>query len=96
MGYQQSNNPSFVIYYKENDKLNVITFAVISDRLKHDTTAIYCFISVVIPELKNSVIYFSDGAASQYKNYKNLVKICSMSMQNGTFMPPATGRVHVM
>ena len=51
---------------------------------------------MVIPELKkiitnlNTVKYFSDGAASQYKNYKNLVNLClmsrtSMSMQNGIF-----------
>ena len=97
----------FVIYYEENEELKCYNLALISDSLKHDTTAVHCFISVVIPELKkiitnlNTVKYFSDGAASQYKNYKNLVNLClmsrtSMSMQNGIFLPPATGRVHVM
>ena len=45
----------FVIYYKENEELKCYNLAVISDSLKHDTTAVHCFISVVIPELKKII-----------------------------------------
>lgn len=71
----------FAVYYKNGDQLKCDSLAVISDCLKHDTTAVHTFISKVLPRLQESipdlkkVIYFSDGAASQYKNYKNLVNL---------------------
>lgn len=72
----------FAIYYKNGDELKCDSFAVISDCLKHDTTAVHCFIAAVLPRLKQEipdlekVIYFSDGAVSQYKNYKNFTNLC--------------------
>ena len=54
----------------------------ISNCLKHDTTAVHAFqskfvghIKAILPSVKK-LIYFSDGAASQYKNYKNLSNLC--------------------
>ena len=55
---------------------------MISDYLKHDTVTVHCFIAKLIPDLKQvipgleKIKYFSDGAASQYKNYKNFVNLC--------------------
>jgi len=57
--------------------------------LKHDTTAVHAFLSKVFPYLKSvipsleKVSYFSDGAASQYKNYKNFVNLCSHTADCG-------------
>ena len=54
-----------------------LTFAVISDCLTHDTVAVHCyqrhliaFLHTSLPHLHH-IVYFSDGAASQYKNRKN-------------------------
>ena len=72
----------FVIYYKQNGELKCHNIAVISDYLKHDTVTVHCFIAKLIPDLKQiipgleKIKYFSDGAASQYKNYKNFVNLC--------------------
>ncbi|XP_071948717.1 uncharacterized protein [Antedon mediterranea] len=72
----------FVIYYREEGELKCLSTSVISDCLKHDTSAVHAFISSIIPYIKEvlpektRLIYFSDGAASQYKNYKNLSNLC--------------------
>ena len=62
---------------------------VISDCLRHDTTVVHAFISNVLAHLKKElpniekVIYFSDGAASQYKNYKNFSNVCNHENDHG-------------
>ena len=49
----------------------------ISDCLKHDTVIVHTFISVVLSHVKTEiplikkVVYFSDGTACQYINFKN-------------------------
>ena len=59
-----------------------MSVCIISDCLKHDTTAVHAFISRLMPHLKeelpaiSKIVYFSDGAASQYKNYKNFANLC--------------------
>ena len=59
---------------------------VISDCLHHDTIAVHLFQKSVIGFLKyllparlypKNIIYFSDGAASQYKNGKNFLNLCN-------------------
>ena len=56
---------------------------IISDHLKHDTVAVHAFITEVLIAVKQKypnvkkVIYFSDGASSQYKNFKNLANLCN-------------------
>jgi len=58
-----------------------LSLCVISDHMKHDTVTVYAFMSVVLEHFKSilpglqKVIYFSDGAASQYKNFKNLANL---------------------
>lgn len=49
--------------------------------MKHDTNTVHAFIATLITFLKNTLefkncIYFSDGASSQYKNYKNFINLC--------------------
>ena len=67
-----------VIYYKDNDKLAYMSHSIILDDLKHDTTFIHeiqrlvCqHISATLPDI-NSIEYWSDGCAGQYKNFMNL------------------------
>jgi len=72
----------FAVYHRDNEGcLKCLSFCVISDCLKHDTTAVHAFISMLLSHIKqvlpgiSKIIYFSDGAASQYKNYKNLTDL---------------------
>jgi hypothetical protein len=74
----------FVAYYKDKDnKLCHSSMCVISDHLQHSTVAVHCFQQTVLQYLKvlcplmTKVLYFSDGAASQYKNYKNFANLVS-------------------
>ena len=71
----------FVCYYSESWKACHLSFVVISDCLHHDTVAVNLFQKKLIAHLKqklivNKIIYFSDGAAPQYKNRKNLINLC--------------------
>ena len=62
---------------------------VISDCLKHDQTAVYCFLSKVIIHIKKKIgdihviHYFGDGGPSQYKNYKSFVNLCYHKIDHG-------------
>ena len=50
-------------------------WCVVSDCLKHDTIAVHAFQSKLLEHVKevhpqvNKIFYFSDSAASQYKNF---------------------------
>lgn len=73
----------FVCYYKDEEELKHLNAVIISDCLHHDTIAVHLFQKKVIEILKtkipgeiNKLIYFSDGAASQYKNFKNFINLC--------------------
>ena len=73
----------FVAYYVESGKLHHISYVVISDCLHHDTTAVHLFQKSLVGFLKEKfgslpvkIFYFSDGAASQYKNRKNFINLC--------------------
>ena len=84
-GYHWDNSQAtlhpFVAYVQQDGKIEHICMCVISNHLKHDTVTVYSFLKVIIPYLKEShsqiekIHYFSDGAASQYKNYKNLCNL---------------------
>ena len=74
----------FVVYYVHAGEDKHLSFVVISDCLQHDTVAVYLFQKVLIEFLKatlpfspKKIIYFSDGAASQYKNRKNFINLCN-------------------
>ena len=52
--------------------------------MSHDTVAVHLFQKKLISFLKNAlssfpakIMYFSDGAASQYKNRKNFINLCN-------------------
>lgn len=73
----------FVAYYTESGELQHVSYVVISDCLHHDTVAVYLFqkkflshMTKIIPSVVRKVRYFSDGAASQYKNRKNFINLC--------------------
>lgn len=85
-GYHWDNSQCtlhpFVVYYRavgddSTNEVKCLSLCVVSDCLKHDTVAVHTFLSHIIPIVLSKcphvskVIYFSDGAASQYKNYKN-------------------------
>jgi len=79
-GEQVTIHP-FVAYFKENGKTVSACFAVISDHMKHHVSTVYAFQKELVKFLKNrvpgfsKVIYFSDGAAQQYKNKKNVINL---------------------
>ena len=75
----------FVAYFVDSGELCHLSYVIISECLHHDTIAVYlfqkCFIAFLksfLPEWSQpkKIIYFSDGAASQYKNRKNFVNLC--------------------
>lgn len=71
----------FAIYYKDGDEVKCLSFCALSDCLKHDTVAVHAFLNSLLQILKENfpqlrkIKYFSDGAASQYKNCKNLINL---------------------
>lgn len=82
-GYHWTNTQAtihpFVCYYRSsNGNIEHISFVIISDCLEHTTTAVYTFQKRLVFFLKKylnkliKIIYVSDGAASQYKNRKNV------------------------
>ncbi|KZS09833.1 Cc8L18.2-like protein [Daphnia magna] len=87
-GYYWMNDSAtllpFMAYMKnENGSAFNVPLCVISDHSTHDTLAVHAFLRPVLTHLKSinpllkKVIYFTDGAASQYKNKKNFANLCS-------------------
>ena len=74
----------FAIYYRPTaeDDLLCISACIISDDREHVAGTVHLFIKVIVQFLKeqlpglNKIIYFSDGAAAQYKNCKNFKNLC--------------------
>lgn len=74
----------FVIYYiLEETKLTHLSLVIISDCMVHDAVAVHLFQRLMIDFLKQNLPhkfeklnYFSDGAASQYKNKSNFLNLC--------------------
>ena len=76
----------FVAYYTyDAGQQHELSYVIISDCLHHDTVAVYTFQKCFMSYLKSvhpehlklkKIIYFSDGAGSQYKNRKNFVNLC--------------------
>ena len=72
-----------VCCYLRNNTLQHISYVIISDCVKHDTVSVplfqRCLLSFLeehFHALPTKIIYFSDGAASQYKNRKNFINLC--------------------
>ena len=72
------------------------SFVVISDDLSHDKKSVYAFNKAMLKEVRKitpvtKVHYWSDGAASQFKNRYNLANILFMRKplkpkQHGAFL----------
>lgn len=80
---QQVTIHPFVIYFKEENKVQHVSFVIISDSLDHNTIAVYTFQKKLITFLTtkfhkrpSKIFYFSDGSAAQYKNKKNFLNLC--------------------
>jgi len=75
----QATIHTFMAYLKIDGKTSPISICVFSDCLSHHTITVRIFLKHVIDHLKtifptlDKIIHFTDGAASQYKNYKNFV-----------------------
>lgn len=73
----------YVIYYKSNDAVRNLNFVVFSEYENHDATGVHLYNSKLIQFLKDKfgernvkkIIYFSDGAGSQYKNRFNFLNL---------------------
>lgn len=73
----------FCLYYKDAD--NIIqckSIIVIGESLKHDINAVHLFQRKVLDFIRvnytnvTDLLFFSDGAPSQYKNKKNMHNLC--------------------
>lgn len=95
-GYHWNNSQAtihpFVVYYKSSHTLQLdhFSFVVISECLKHDTISVHLFQSHLLQFISSHfdkkvehIYYFSDGAASQYKNRKNFVNLCHHDVDFG-------------
>lgn len=61
-GYHWNNSQAtihpFEVYYKKDDKLENISFLVISEVLTHDTISVQLFISKLIEFLRRTIVFF--------------------------------------
>ena len=87
-GYHWNNSQAtihpIVAYFKDGEKVCHLSCVFISDCLNHDTIAVYLYQKAFIALLRKvlpiqcqprKITYFSDGAASQYKNRKNFINL---------------------
>ena len=73
----------FMAYMKNTDgSVFNVSLCVISNHMTHDTIAVHAFLRPVLLYLKTinpllkKIVYWTDGAASQYKNKKNFANLC--------------------
>lgn len=77
-----SLHPVVVYTCNKEGNLTVSSLCVVSDDLEHDVAFVYETQRIVVEFLKEkfpnveSVHYFSDGCAGQYKNCKNFFNLC--------------------
>lgn len=91
-GYHWNNSQAtihpFEVYYRKENKLENLSFIIISEVLTHDTTAVQLFISKLLDFIKQSIdfskiTFMSDGAAAHYKNKKKIASLCSFRSNYG-------------
>lgn len=79
----------FALYYKENGETKMKSMVIISESLKHDVISVYMFQKKLIDTIRKEhnnirrIVFFSDGAAGQYKNRKNFYNIAQFKRQFG-------------
>ena len=96
-GFHWNNNQAtihpFVIYHRfpiasdMTSSLKSLSFVIVSDCLTHDAIAVHRFQRELFAYPRDlfpieMAIYFSDGAASQYKNRKNFLNLASRRFWN--------------
>lgn len=68
----------FVAHFKKEGIIEYKTYFIISDEMGHDATSFHAFRAQVIEKMKHDlpfmthIKYVSDGAGSQFKNFKNI------------------------
>lgn len=80
---KQATLHPFVAYFRDGSaSLQHRSICIISDSMDHSTTAVYTFQKQVLEMLKQDiqlnvkkVLYFTDGAAGQYKNKKIFINL---------------------
>lgn len=81
-----------IVYYKltMNGELQHESFTIISDELGHDKFSVYAFNKVILDKMKDVLPwdieiahYWSDGAASQFKNRYNFVNLLDHEADHG-------------
>ena len=75
-------HPLVVYYASPNNIIESLSICVVSDHQLHNQSAVHAFLASDLSFVKikmpfvTKVIYFSDGVASQYKNYKAFINLC--------------------
>lgn len=79
----------FCLYYFENNEIKCCSIIVIAESLEHNAISVYQFQNKLVEFVKNKfeavskIIFFSDGAGSQYKNKKNFYNLCQFEKEYG-------------
>jgi hypothetical protein len=78
-----------VAYFNYKGVQKIISSAVISEHMKHNTMSFFCFQKVFLDYLKvqypgaiTHIEYWSDGCAGQYKNSKNFLNLIYHSLDH--------------
>lgn len=87
-GKPQTTIHPICIYFKSNNELKHKSLIVIAESLKHNVESVYQFQCKLVEYIKihygnKKIIFFSDGAASQYKNKKNFLNLCMFETDFG-------------
>ena len=69
-----------VVYTRDRGEVKAHSFCFISDHSKHDTNTVHTFLSHILKYILSkkpikNLEYFSDGAVTQYKNFKNFANL---------------------
>lgn len=86
---QTTIHPFVVTLMNKDGNIENVSYVVISDELAHNSSTYYVFQRHVIDEIKKeypqiqSVNYWSDGAGSQYKNFKNMSNLKHHKLDHG-------------
>lgn len=77
----QATIHTFLALLNIDGKITNHSICVISNYMNHNTVAVFSFLQVVINHIKTlcpqltKITHFTDGAASQYKNFKNFLNL---------------------
>lgn len=69
------------LYFKQNGELKEKSIIIIAESLNHNVTSVYLFQTKLVDYIKSvfgnkKIVFFTDGAPSQYKNKKNFLNLC--------------------